>query len=106
MEELNNENLMKMFKKQLKSQLIINLSNTGIILLFILIFRKSLRVVIFFSILIGALWLYSGIKMIYLWRGIKRLRKEADLTTLSKSEKASSIEAVVDEKDENNEELQ
>lgn len=70
------EELMKLFKKQFKVQLIINLINTGIILIFIGFFYKNKSVLIFLLILMAVLWLYIGLKLLYLRKAIKMMEDE------------------------------
>ena len=60
-------------------------------------FRKNLTLVIFFAVLIVVFWLYSAMKLYFLWKAIKKMEK--DQTTLTNKEKESSIEAIIEEED-------
>lgn len=97
MNENNDKDLRKMFKRQFKVQLNINLINSALIIFFIVLFRKNLTIVIFFAVLIVLFWFYSGIKLYFLQKAIKKM--ESGKTTLTKKEKESSIEAIVKEND-------
>lgn len=70
------DDLIKIFKKQFKVQVILNLFNTILILIFMVIFYKNKSILIFLLILIGVLWLYIGLKLLYLRKAIKKMEEE------------------------------
>lgn len=93
----NNAKLLEMFKKQFKIQIIINVIMTVIGIMFAFIARKNVTLVIFIIIAIVVFWLYTSVKLFYLHKAIKQIKKETELTTLSKKEKNKAIEADVKE---------
>lgn len=70
------DNLIKIFKKQFKVQVIINLFNTVLILIFMIIFSNNKSVLTFSVALLIVLWLYIGLKLLYLRKAIKKLEEE------------------------------
>jgi len=95
MKDNKNKDLYKMFKKQFKVQLSINLISTAFMILFLLLFLNNKSVVIFIIVLIVVFWLYSAFKLSFLWKAIKKMKNEK----LSDLEKESSIEAKIEEKE-------
>lgn len=101
MKENKDKELKELFNRQFKAQMVINIISTAAMLLFMLWFYNNLTVVIFIGVAIISFWAYSGVKLYFLKKAIKKMSKEEDLTTLSKTEKKESIEAVIDENEEN-----
>lgn len=80
----SDDELKRMFRKQLNVQLLFNLFNTIVIVIFIIIFRKNRSVLYFLIALIVVMWAYVGLKMLSLRKTIKRLEKENKKTMQNK----------------------
>ncbi len=75
-ENKKDEELKKMFKSQLKVLFYFNLGYTLLIAIAMIVFHKNITVVIFFAVVIVVMWLYSGVKMLYLYRSLKKMNEE------------------------------
>lgn len=75
-DENKDKELQESFKKQLKMMFYFNLFHTFIIGLFIIFLYKNTKVLIFLLILIAFIWIYTGIKMLYLHKVNKKMEED------------------------------